>query len=354
MEGATLGHSVKDLTEAGIASVPKNFVQSESTQEAFIPHNYEDSQGGIPVIDLSGLQEGPARRSATLAAIASACQEWGFFQVVNSGISPSLVEQTFQLTRSFFDLPSAEKEALAKDPTNPVGNGYGRQFRLSANATEDWQDIFFHYLLPPALKQIDSWPRKPAAYRATMEQYGAEVLQLTERLLDVFAELLGLPKGHLQAVFGETMLNVRLIFYAACPEPSRVLGSRAHSDPNVLTVLLQDHVGGLQVKKKDGHGWVNVVPVPGALVINLGDQMQIVSNGKFRSVEHRVVTNQDFSRHSLAMFRHPSGDANIGPASTLLDALHPAFYPTTNYATYRASFHQKGQNGKVLPTPSKV
>jgi len=79
-----------------------------------------------------------------------------------------------------------------------------------------------------------------------------------------------------------------------------------------------------------------------------------VSNGKFQSVEHRVVTNQDSSRLSIAMFRHPSGDANIGPALELVDALHPALYPTTNYATYRASFHHKGQNGKVLLAPSKV
>jgi len=79
-----------------------------------------------------------------------------------------------------------------------------------------------------------------------------------------------------------------------------------------------------------------------------------VSNGKFQSVEHRVVVNQDVARLSIAMFRHPSGDANIGPIAELVDVLHPALYPTIDYATYRASFHYKGQNGKVLPTQQRM
>lgn len=110
-----------------------------------------------------------------------------------------------------------------------------------------------------------------------MEKYGDGILKLSDRLLDVLGEQLGLKTGYLHEVFGETMLNVRLNFYAACPEPRRVLGLRAHSDPNVMTILAQDQVGGLQVKKK-GTQWVNVTPIPGALVVNLGDQMQVQSS----------------------------------------------------------------------------
>lgn len=99
---------------------------------------------------------------------------------------------------------------------------------------------------------------------------------------------------------------------------------------------------------------LSIVQVPYPLCCMLGKcwllvLYQIVSNGKFQSVEHRVVTNQGDARLSIAMFRHASGDANIGPAPELVDALHPALYPTTNYTTYRASFHRKGHNGKVLP-----
>lgn len=112
-----------------------------------------------------------------------------------------------------------------------------------------------------------------------MEEYGDQVLKLTDRLLNIFGELLGLKPGYLQEHFGDTMLNVRLNFYAACPEPKRVLGLRAHSDPNVMTILVQDQVGGLQVKK--GDEWVNVTPTPGALVVNLGDQMQVKTNTEF-------------------------------------------------------------------------
>ncbi|KAG0564556.1 hypothetical protein KC19_8G120300 [Ceratodon purpureus] len=341
----SLGYNVKDLFDSGINHVPEKFVQTATAQEAFIPHNVTSKGLQIPVIDLGGLQD-ESRRGATLAAIESACQEWGFFQIINYGIPPSLAENTHKLAREFFDLPQEEKEALARDPQNPVSNGYGRQFLTSTNSTEDWQDLFFHHLLPLSIKQKDSWPSKPAAYRETMEEYGAEVLKLTDRLLDVFDELLGLKTGYLRESFGDTMLNVRLNFYAACPEPKRVLGLRAHSDPNVISVLIQDQVGGLQVKK--GNQWVNVTPIPGALVVNLGDSIQIASNGRFQSVEHRVVTNQGAARLSLAMFRHPSVDVDIGPAPELVDASHPALYPTISYAAYRASFHRKGVNGKHL------
>lgn len=119
-----------------------------------------------------------------------------------------------------------------------------------------------------------------------MEEYGAEVLKLTDRLLDVFGELLGLKTGYLQESFGDTMLNVRLNFYAACPEPKRVLGLRAHSDPNVISVLIQDQVGGLQVKK--GNQWVNVTPIPGALVVNLGDSIQVIQLTTTLLILHRL------------------------------------------------------------------
>jgi isopenicillin N synthase-like dioxygenase len=109
--------------------------------------------------------------------------------------------------------------------------------------------------------------------REVMERYEEEVFQLTERLLDLFCEILGLKAGYLSDVFGEPMMMVRQNFYPPCPRPELVLGLRPHSDPNVMTLLFQDKVAGLQVK--NGGRWVSVNPVAGALVVNLGDQMQV-------------------------------------------------------------------------------
>lgn len=108
-----------------------------------------------------------------------------------------------------------------------------------------------------------------------MERYEEEVFQLTERLLDLFCEILGLKAGYLRDVFGEAMTNVRQNFYPPCPRPELVMGLRPHSDPNVMTLLFQGKVAGLQVN--NGGRWVSVNPVTGALVVNLGDQMQVSS-----------------------------------------------------------------------------
>jgi hypothetical protein len=88
-----------------------------------------------------------------------------------------------KLALEFFDLPQEEKEALARDPKNPISNGYGRQFLTSVNSTEDWQDIFFHYLLPLSIKQKDSWPLKPAAYRYTY--YHVQFFEIVHLLVSI-------------------------------------------------------------------------------------------------------------------------------------------------------------------------
>jgi len=106
-----------------------------------------------------------------------------------------------------------------------------------------------------------------------MDKYGKEVLKFTDKMLEIFSRLLGLQPNYLKEEFADPMLNIGLIFYPPCPQPELVLGLGAHSDPNIMSVLLQDEIGGLQVKK--GNKWVGVAPVPNALIINIGDQLQV-------------------------------------------------------------------------------
>jgi isopenicillin N synthase-like dioxygenase len=340
--------NVQALSEREGAAVPSQFIRTMQEQATFAPH--DDFCEQIPVIDLAGLSGNQQENSITMASIASASEDWGFFQVINHGISLALVESTQKLAREFFNLPLEDKQKYAENPNDLIPQGYGRGFRMPESTILDWHDIFLHYFLPLSLKNISTWPHKPAAYRETMDKYGKEVLKFTDKMLEIFSRLLGLQPNYLKEEFGDPMLNIRLIFYPPCPQPKLVLGLGAHSDPNIMSVLLQDETGGLQVKK--GNKWVGVAPVPNALVINIGDQLQVVSNGRFQSVEHRVVTNTSAARLSVTTFLHPDADVMLGPALDLVDASHPPLYPTTKYSDYRRAFHRKGLNSKVLVKPA--
>ncbi|KAL2892330.1 1-aminocyclopropane-1-carboxylate oxidase-like protein 12 [Bienertia sinuspersici] len=137
-------------------------------------------------------------------------------------------------------------------------------------------------------------------------------------------------------------------YYPYCPEPNKTVGIASHTDPGVLTVLLQDQVGGLQVKH-DGK-WVNVKPVHGALVINVGDLLQMISNDKYISVEHRVYANpQHEPRVSIAVFCNPSiRDDLYGPLPELVSPEVPALYQQFTYSEFMRKFFTKELDGKSL------
>ncbi|EHA8591893.1 putative Flavanone 3-dioxygenase 2 [Cocos nucifera] len=126
-------------------------------------------------------------------------------------------------------------------------------------------------------------------------------------------------------------------YYPQCPEPELTYGLQAHTDPNALTILLQDqNVAGLQVLK-DGK-WIRVDPHPNAFVINIGDQLQALSNGRYKSVWHRAVVNSDNERISVASFLCPCNSAVISPAMKLTVEGSPAIYRSFTYDEYYKKF----------------
>jgi len=134
-------------------------------------------------------------------------------------------------------------------------------------------------------------------------------------------------------------------YYPKCPNPELTFGSPAHSDPNVLTLLLQDEVPGLQVLN-NGH-WIAVNSIPNSFVINIGDQLQVLSNGRYRSVLHRAVVSSSKSRISIPTFYCPSPDAVIAPAPASIDDEHPALFRRFTYDEYYQNFLNKKLQGNT-------
>ncbi|GAB2299507.1 Jasmonate-induced oxygenase 2 [Dionaea muscipula] len=180
-----------------------------------------------------------------------------------------------------------------------------------------------------------------------MEEYLREVVKLCGRLMKILSLNLGLDERRLQDAFGGEDIGVclRVNFYPRCPQPDLTLGLSSHSDPGGMTLLLPDpHVSGLQVRK-DGK-WVTVKPTPHAFIVNIGDQIQVLSNAMYKSVEHRVIVNPNIERVSLALFYNPRADLPVQPVEELVTPQTPALYKPMTFNEYRLYIRSRGPRGK--------
>lgn len=338
---------VQSLSESGITMIPDRYVKPSSERPSHISAAGSTSRNmSIPVVDLGGLTEGAVECRATIRAISDACRDWGFFQVVNHGVSPVLMNTALEVWRSFFHLPMDEKRAYSNSPR--TYEGYGSRLGVEKGAILDWGDYYYLNILPNSIKNHDKWPRNPFSCREITEEYGRELVRLCGVLMKVLSLSLGLDVDALQKAFGgdEIGASMRVNMYPKCPQPDLTLGLSAHSDPGGLTVLLaDDRVTGLQVRK--GDTWVTVQPVPNAFIVNVGDQIQVLSNAVYKSVEHRVMANKGEERISIAFFYNPRSDLPLGPVRELVTPERPSLYQPMTFNEYRLFIRKKGPRGKM-------
>ncbi|KAK4597916.1 hypothetical protein RGQ29_015437 [Quercus rubra] len=210
-----------------------------------------------------------------------------------------------------------------------------------------WSESFSHpwhhtedftHLLPTNLPQ----------YREVFAEYARKIGGLFDRLLSLISQGLGLENDCLKRRIGENpRLNCQANYYPPCPDPELTMGLPEHNDLGSIGVLLQvEGVTGLQVIK-DGK-WLPVDPVPNAFVVNLADQIQVLSNGKFQSVRHRAVTNKLLPRLSLGMFYNPNYDTVIGPIEDLIDEEHPPKYRKYTFKEYMEEFYRQEGKRRVI------
>ncbi|KAJ7295379.1 hypothetical protein O6H91_Y192900 [Diphasiastrum complanatum] len=273
-------------------------------------------------IDLSGLND-ERLASSVRAQIAEACEKNGFFQVINHGVPAELTDQLREVGRTFFDLAKDQKLVYAGKPVFGA-EGYGSRMVLTDAEPKFWREFLEVQTVPLSERHYNYWPQQPPGFRETVEKYTAALLDLAHRLLAVISQKLGLKPTYLKEAMGEAQQNIIFQCYPPCPEPGKTLGLPAHSDVGGITILMQEG-DGLQVAAANDT-WEPVPNYPNAFVVNLADQIEMITNGRYKSAKHRAIVNSDRTRRSYVTFYHPAKDQKIFPAAELVDAKEGPLY----------------------------
>lgn len=298
-----------------------------------------DESQQIPVIDMSKL--GDLDESTKLH---QACKDWGFFQLINHGISKA-IEKMKTVSEEFFQLHLEEKMVYAQLPSSI--EGYGQAFVVSEDQKLDWGDMLFIIAQPLPQRDLRFWTTSPTTFRSTLDAYSFELLRVEINLLRVIAKNLGLDQDKFLALFENGIQGIRMNYYPPCQHASKVVGISPHSDATGLTLLIQiNEVQGLQVKKSDK--WVPIVPLPGAIIVNIGDIIEILSNGEYKSIEHRAVVNPDKERLSIAGFHSTNLKAMVGPISDIVKQGKAAKYKTISTEDFQRLLVNNKLDGKSL------
>ncbi|XP_044497456.1 protein SRG1-like [Mangifera indica] len=338
---------VQELAKEVLTTVPPRYVRTDLDSPVIADATFPPQ---VPVIDLQKLLSGDLTNSE-LDKLHHACKEWGFFQLINHGVSSSLVEKMKIEAQELFNLPMEEKKKYWQKEGDV--EGFGQAFVVSEEQKLDWADLFLVTALPIHLRKPHLFSKLPLPFRETLEAYSVELRDLAMKILNQMAKALGMESEYVKELFEEGRQNIRVNYYPPCPQPELAIGINPHSDGGGLTVLLQiNEVNGLQIKKNGM--WVPVKPLPGAFIINIGNILEIVTNGIYQSIEHRATVNSMKERLSIATFYSAKLDGNIGPAPSLITPETPALYKTMSVADYYKGFFSRQLQGKSYLDALKV
>jgi isopenicillin N synthase-like dioxygenase len=291
----------------------------------------------IPVIDLALAESDSA---AVAAAIRRAATKVGFFYVARHGIPPATIDAAFVAAHRFFALPLDRKLAVAVDRRH---RGYIRMggAKMYDGARPDLKESFVYGVdlgeddpdvrADKPLMGPNRWPADLPELKQAFDRYYAGIDRVGQTVLRAVAISLGLPERFFAERYTKPLARGSLVHYP--PQPPDLgadhFGVSAHTDYGCITFVCQDDSGGLQAKNRAGE-WIEAPPIPGTLVVNIGDLLARWTNDLFRSTPHRVVNRSGRERYSLAVFYDPDFNADVSAIpSCLAPGESPRYPPTT-------------------------
>ncbi|MEM9007605.1 MAG: 2-oxoglutarate and iron-dependent oxygenase domain-containing protein [Cyanobacteria bacterium P01_F01_bin.86] len=306
----------------------------------------------IPLIDFSAfLTEDPLGKLGVAADIYRACHEVGFLYLIHHGIPQSQIDQAFEQSQQFFSQPLATKQRLAW--SNKFSNrGYVELERERLDETQpgDLKEAFnlgkevsseTTAAIAPELA-LNRWPQEPVEFRPTFTEFFNICTVTAAQVFRAFAIALAIPEDFIAAKHTTHNYTLRLLHYpplTTVPKSGQIR-TGAHSDYGTLTLLFQDHVGGLEVLQANDQ-WIAAPSIPGAILVNTGDLTARWSNDVFRSTQQRVGLpqgeNAKRDRYSIAFFCQPDADAEITCLPTCHGENNPPKYPPVKSGEYLLS-----------------
>jgi len=278
----------------------------------------------LPVIDLSSVSS-PEDRKAIGKQLVASVETIGFFYVVGHSIDPTLTKNAFDSSREFFSLTEDQKQTVA---VNQAQRGWMRKglTRLEGSASADVKEVFFwgrevsendpDVLQKLPLVSPNQWPELILPnFKANILEYYQTVMALGSSLLECIACGLDQNPEVFREKYTKPLGRGQLVYYPPISADDLACNSYSaapHTDFGVLTILLQDSLGGLQARHQNGK-WIDVPPIEGSFICNIGDLLERWTNGRLKSTVHRVLNTSGKERLSIPVFFDPNSDAWIDP-----------------------------------------
>nr|BAE44202.1 anthocyanidin synthase [Gentiana triflora] len=342
--GSLLPSRVESLAISGIKTIPKEYIRPKE-ELASIGNIFEEAKNNnettqiVPTIDLKdmdSLDNNKDVQTQCHGELKNAAMEWGVMNLVNHGISQELINRVKSAGQAFFDLPIEEKEKYANDQASGNVQGYGSRLANNASGQLEWEDYFFHCIYPERKRDMSIWPKTPHDYIPATIEYAKQLRDLATKVLAVLSVGLGLEPDRLENEVGgmeEMILQKKINYYPKCPQPELALGVEAHTDVSALTFILHNMVPGLQLFYQGK--WITAKCVPDSIIMHVGDTLEILSNGKYKSILHRGLVNKEKVRISWAVFCEPPKDKIIlKPLPETVSEIEPARFPPRTFAEH--------------------
>ena len=331
----------------------------------------------FPVINIAPSFLDSQGKTAVSDSIRVACEDVGFFTITGHGVSSDKINRTRQAAISFFALDLEEKLKISQ-PSEKISRGYSKvgeralAYSLGNQTLPDLQESFAMGPIDPVPESLRAtrlerlfhmpniWPNFHHGFRIAMEDYYRRMEELSLHILNLFALSLGLKENFFDDKIGHHTSTMRAIMYGAQTEKPKSGQLRAgeHTDYDMLTILHSDDTsGGLQVRTRKGH-WIDVHPIPGSFILNIGDVMMHWTNDHWVSNLHRVsnptLNILKAERLSLVYFHNPDAEAEIECITSFYLNGEKAKYEKINFGEYYLSRHMKAQHMTTNKTIGKT